>query len=100
MQIILIGGKARSGKDTIADFMSDLLEKEGKKGLVLSSTGQVIINPEYSELSNLSYIYHLLSGILSNSFFSRNLLEPWRLFFDFVTLSTEVPVLVIYFLHK
>ena len=31
MQIILIGGKARSGKDTIADFMSDLLEKEGKK---------------------------------------------------------------------
>jgi len=31
MQIILIGGKARSGKDTIADFMYDLLEKEGKK---------------------------------------------------------------------
>ena len=31
MQVILIGGKARSGKDTIADFMYDILEQEGKK---------------------------------------------------------------------
>ena len=31
MKIYGIAGKARSGKDTIADFMYDLLEKEGKK---------------------------------------------------------------------
>lgn len=31
MQVIMIGGKARSGKDTIADFMIDELEKLGKK---------------------------------------------------------------------
>lgn len=31
MQIIMIGGKARSGKDTIADFMIEDLEKLGKK---------------------------------------------------------------------
>lgn len=30
MKIILIGGKARSGKDTIADFMIEELKKEGK----------------------------------------------------------------------
>lgn len=31
MQVILIGGKARSGKDTIADFLIQELEKKGKK---------------------------------------------------------------------
>lgn len=31
MKIILIGGKARSGKDTIADFLIEDLEKQGKK---------------------------------------------------------------------
>lgn len=31
MKVILIGGKARSGKDTIADFMIEDLEKMGKK---------------------------------------------------------------------
>ena len=31
MQVILIGGKARSGKDTLADFLTENLEKQGKK---------------------------------------------------------------------
>lgn len=31
MQVILIGGKARSGKDTLADFLIEELEKQGKK---------------------------------------------------------------------
>lgn len=31
MRVILIGGKARSGKDTFADFLIDDLEKKGKK---------------------------------------------------------------------
>ena len=31
MQIILIGGKARSGKDTIADIIIKDLEEKGKK---------------------------------------------------------------------
>ena len=31
MQIILIGGKARSGKSTIANFMVEELKKQGKK---------------------------------------------------------------------
>ena len=31
MQIIMICGKARSGKDTISDFMQKELEKSGKK---------------------------------------------------------------------
>ena len=29
--IYLVGGKARSGKDTISDFMQKELEKDGKK---------------------------------------------------------------------
>ena len=31
MRVILIGGKARSGKDTLADLLIDALEKQGKK---------------------------------------------------------------------
>ena len=31
MKIYLVGGKARSGKDTISDFLEEKLKKEGKK---------------------------------------------------------------------
>lgn len=31
MRVILIGGKARSGKDTFADFLIDDLEKKERK---------------------------------------------------------------------
>ena len=31
MRVILIGGKARSGKDTLADLLIETLEKQGKK---------------------------------------------------------------------
>ena len=53
MQIILIGGKARSGKDTIADIIIKDLEEKGKK-VCRIQVGQYI---KYYATQHLSKYY-------------------------------------------